>query len=176
MDSTKSDNPTITTTISYGSIGVNKRKAKGVLGEMLKNIDPDSLERTKQQMLKQVPNSVFKFDIRLKGDALSTEIYTRPLTSPDDEPFHVLENEIARQYFTKERIDAIKIEFCKQILEADNPFDIYCWDTDGNYNVTEDMLFDVQLDEKYNDPLTPLYQAQLDRERQKHETKDRGED
>lgn len=169
MDSTKSDNPTITTTISYGRIAVTKRKAMGVLGEMLKNIDPDSLERTKQQMLKQVPNSVFKYNIRLRDDVLTKEIYTRPLTTPSDESSYDLEMEIARQYFTKERIDALKIEFCKRILEEENPFDINCWDTDGDYNITEDMLFDVQLDEKYNDPLTPLYQAQLDREAEKRE-------
>lgn len=78
MDSTNSDNPTITTTISYGSIGVTKRNAKDMMGEMSKNIDSDSLERTKQQMLKHVPNSVFKYDIRLRDDVLTKVIYTRP--------------------------------------------------------------------------------------------------
>lgn len=34
-------------------ISVKKRKAQGVLGEMLKNMDPDSLEQTRQEMLRE---------------------------------------------------------------------------------------------------------------------------
>lgn len=102
---------------------------------------------------KYVDNDVFRYRVSLKGDFIDKNItiYTKPFPDPifiNEDDF---ENEYKRQedliqekYFTQEKIDELKQIFIKRIQESKCPFDIYCVDRDGGYNVTEDQLFDVE--------------------------------
>ena len=95
----------------------------------------------------KVDNDVFKFRCKLKWDFTDEDItvYTKPF------PDVVFTNEMDKQlalvqekYFTKERIDELKQKFIQRIQDCENPFDIFCFDRDGGYDVTEDMLFDIE--------------------------------
>ena len=100
-----------------------------------------------------VDNDVWTFQIDLKNHYTEKTIYTKPF--PDfplgeyksDEQVQKFyddqEDLVQEKYFTKERIQELKDYFCKLIQEDENPFYISCVDKDGGYNVTEDMLFNI---------------------------------
>ena len=96
----------------------------------------------KNDCKKYVDNDVFKFRCALKWDLLDCDItvYTKPF--PDDAKD--TDEQVMEKYFTKEKIDELKQMFIQRIQECENPLDIVCVDWDGGYEVTEDMLFDVE--------------------------------
>jgi len=99
----------------------------------------------KKDCKKYVDNDVFKFVCALKPHLIDDDItvYTKPF--PDDA--NDIDNQaslVTEKYFTKDRIDELKQMFIQRIKECENPFDIECVDLDGGYDVTEDMLFDVE--------------------------------
>ena len=50
---------------------------------------------------------------------------------------------VKEKYFTKEKINELKKEFIKMIEESENPFNIYCYDEDRDYNITENEIFNL---------------------------------
>lgn len=102
-------------------------------------------------MKKFVDNDVFVFDCTLKLDLSRINditIYTKPFHSKwyvsTDEELDEVEETVRKKYFTQERINELKKELIQKIQECENPFEISCVDRDGGYNVTEDMLFDIE--------------------------------
>lgn len=105
-------------------------------------------------MKKFVDNDVFVFDCKLKLDLSRIKditIYTKPFpsngfVSTDEEldALDAVEETIMKKYFTQERINELKQELIQKIQECENPFEISCVDRDGDYNVTEDMLFNIE--------------------------------
>ena len=100
---------------------------------------------------KYVDNDVFVFDCVLKWDLSrinNITIYTKPFPSKafinTDEELDAAEETVRKKYFIQERINELKQELIQKIQECENPFEICCVDIDGGYNVTEDMLFDVE--------------------------------
>ena len=93
---------------------------------------------------KYVDNDVFKFRCSLKWSLTDDDItvYTKPF--PDDVSDYKQTSLVEEKYFTKEKIDELKQIFIRRIQECENPFDIVCVDWDGGYDVTEDMLFDIE--------------------------------
>ena len=53
------------------------------------------------------------------------------------------ENLVQERYFTQQKIDELKLKFIQKIQECKNPFNIYCVDRDGGYNITEEQLFNL---------------------------------
>ena len=101
---------------------------------------------------KYVDNDVFKYSVHLKNDFLYETVYTKPFPEPSivtmsSTERHKLneheENLVLEKYFTKEKIEELKQKFIRQIQESENPFDIYCVDRDGGYNVKEEELFNL---------------------------------
>lgn len=102
---------------------------------------------------KYVDNYVFKYSVHLKNDSLYEIVYTKPFSKPQigikssteqqelDDDYE--ENLVLEKYFTKEKIEELKQKFIKEIQESENPFNIYCVDVDGGYNVTEEELFNL---------------------------------
>ncbi len=100
-----------------------------------------------------VDNDVWRFGIYLKKSATEKTIYTRPFpdfplgkykSAEQVQKFYDDQEDLVQEkYFTKERIQELKDYFCKLIQEEENPFYISCVDRDGNYNVTKDMLFNI---------------------------------
>lgn len=85
-----------------------------------------------------VRNDVYTFLVSINLNK-EVSVYTREgafLGKYEDD-----EEEVQERYFTKERIEELKREFVKKIQETENPFEIYCVDVDGDYNVTEDQIF-----------------------------------
>ena len=102
-------------------------------------------------MKKFVDNDVFVFDCTLKLDLSRINditIYTKPFPSKGfastDKELDAVEETVMKKYFTQERINELKQELIQKIQECENPFEISCVDRDGGYNVTEDMLFDIE--------------------------------
>ena len=102
---------------------------------------------------KYVDNNVWEFGIYLKNTSVKKTIYTKPFPEhtrdeyETEEQYQELldkdENLVKEKYFTPERIQEYKDYFCKLIQESENPFEIYCVDTDRGWNVTEEELFDI---------------------------------
>lgn len=96
-----------------------------------------------------VPNDVFKFWVSLVWDVADENIvvYTKPF---QDTKLDGTEQEdlVQNKYFTQEKIDELKQKFIKRIQECKNPFSISCIDRDSDYNVTEDMLFNLDKEDK----------------------------
>lgn len=100
---------------------------------------------------KYVPNDVFKYRLSLKTeiDSQYITVYTKPFPNPWDKNYDESkalnldeqEDLVQEKYFNKERIAELKQKLIEKIMAEENPFDIYCVDTDGGYNVTEDQLF-----------------------------------
>ena len=103
---------------------------------------------------KYVDNDVFKFRCALRGDiaVFDVTVFTKPFNNDNDNGLSLTgwgENEklVQKKYFTPERINELKLKLIQKIQECQNPFDIYCVDVDGGYNVTEDELFDLEKGE-----------------------------
>ena len=101
---------------------------------------------------KYVPNDVFRFRISLKEDSVERTVYTKPFPEiekeTEDDFYDEMRNQellVQKKYFTKERIEELKEELIRKIRESDNPFEIFCVDTDSGYNVTQEELFDIGL-------------------------------
>ena len=101
---------------------------------------------------KYVDNEVFKYSVHLKNNCLYETVYTKPFPEPpigtatDEERYELYdrqENLVLEKYFTKEKIKELNQKFIKEIQESENPFDIYCIDRDGGYNVKEEELFNL---------------------------------
>lgn len=100
---------------------------------------------------KYVSNDVFRFGLSLKSDIKLNDVtvYTKPFPQPLDKDYDeskemTLDEKIdlvKEKYFTKERIAKLKQKLIKKINSEENPFDIFCVDTDGDYYVTEKELF-----------------------------------
>ena len=94
---------------------------------------------------KYVDNDVFRFRCALKWYLVDDDVtvYTKPF--PDNVKDMDKQTSLVKEkYFTKEKIDELKKMFIQRIQECENPFDIICVERDGGYDVTEDMLFDVE--------------------------------
>jgi hypothetical protein len=117
------------------------------------------LQKEYDELQHYVDNDVWKYRIDLKNYYIEKTIYTRPFPDfPLDEyksdeqvqKFYDSQEELVQEkYFTKERIQELKDYFCKLIQEDENPFYISCVDTDSGYNVTEDMLFNIDNEGMY---------------------------
>ena len=100
-----------------------------------------------------VPNDVFQFRLNLKRDLGEFEIpiYVQPFPDPWDKDYDESkyispedqEQIVQDKYFTQRKIDELKLKLIQRIQECKNPFDIFCYDTDGGYNVTADQLFSL---------------------------------
>ena len=97
-----------------------------------------------------VPNDVFKYRVSLRwADDIS--VYVKPFPKPWDEGYKEeealsLEDKkriVREKYFSADRIEELKRKVIEAIMEEDNPFDIYCTDTDSGYLVTEEQLFEI---------------------------------
>lgn len=100
-------------------------------------------------MAEFVDNDVYKFRLSIYLDELDIIVYTKPFKPRfwfDDweEKCNELEKLVQEKYFTKERVEEIKKDICKKIMSGEIPIDITLQDTDSGYNVTEDMLFDLE--------------------------------
>ena len=92
-----------------------------------------------------VKNEVYKYRVSF-AESLEISIYINPfpeLIGSEEEMQKECERReelVKEKYFTKEKIDELKKIFIKLIEENENPFYIYCYDTDSNYNVTAKEL------------------------------------
>lgn len=98
---------------------------------------------------KYVENDVFKFKCALRGyiAVFDVTVFTKPFDNDNGLSLTGWgENEklVQKKYFTPERINELKLKLIQKIQECKTPFDIYCTDIDGGYNVTEDELFDLE--------------------------------
>jgi DNA segregation ATPase FtsK/SpoIIIE-like protein len=97
---------------------------------------------------------VFEYSVRLRDDFVSDEhIYTNidfvknikqkyPEITDEWQQMALVEDGIQSIYFTKEKIDQLKEELCRRIMEDPNPFYINCTDWDGGYEVDESQLLE----------------------------------
>ncbi len=93
---------------------------------------------------------VFKYRVSLNSDidTIDVPVYTNIdfMEQYGDEPYETsmpkCEQFVEDIVFTKEKIEELKKELCKKIMEAENPFDIYCTDWDGGYLVEESELLE----------------------------------
>lgn len=100
---------------------------------------------------KYVDNDVFKFRCALKGDiaVFDVTVFTKPFDNDNDYELSLIRDDengklVQKKYFTLERINELKLKLIQKIQECQNPFDIYCVDVDGGYDVTENELFDLE--------------------------------
>ena len=88
----------------------------------------------------------FTFRVTLNRDTEDTELCVlvdpKQISYIDD--WHEQEHKIHKQYFTNDRIDELKQLFIKKILESENPFDIYCIDSDSGEGVNKNDLFKLK--------------------------------
>lgn len=82
-----------------------------------------------------IPNEVFTFTVRVDFELRVPVIV---------EPNKYTEEEVKNQFFTKEKIQTLKEYLIKKIQQSKNPFSIYCNDVDGDYNITEEQLFNME--------------------------------
>ena len=87
----------------------------------------------------------YKFNIYLKDYILEEWVYT------EGEVTH--EDDLKKIYFTKEKIEKLKQKLIKQIQESENPFEIYCNDTD---------TYDKELQMKYYGKLPEIFEIPKD--------------
>lgn len=105
-------------------------------------------------MTEFVDNDVYKFRLSIYLDEPDIIVYTKPCKpSRNWKNIHrkdygeICENHeklVQEKYFTKKRVEEIKKDICKKIMSGEIPIDITLQDTDSGYNVTEDMLFDLE--------------------------------
>lgn len=104
--------------------------------------------------MEYVDNDVYKYRVSLDINYPEIVVYTKPLEPcrnvenifrDDYEKMKEnLERKVKEKYFTEKRLHQIKKDICDKIMGGEYPLNIYLDDTDGGYNVTEDMLFDVE--------------------------------
>ena len=107
---------------------------------------------------KYVDNDVFIFRISLKDELEldNINVYTKPFpdlpllgkSCTEEEwykEYNKQEDLVQEKYFTQQKIDELKLKLVQKIQECKNPFNIYCVDRDGGYNVTEDELFNLNI-------------------------------
>jgi len=102
-----------------------------------------------------VDNDVFRFRVSLDRNFTDDEItiYTKPFpnfpigeykSEEQTQKFYDAQEDLVQEkYFTQKRIDELKLKFIQKIQECKNPFNIFCVDRDGGYNVTEKQLFNL---------------------------------
>jgi hypothetical protein len=96
---------------------------------------------------------VFQYRVSLNSylDTIDVPVYTNIdfMEQYGDEPYETsmpkCEQCIEDIVFTKAKINELKKALCKKIMEAENPFDIYCTDWDGGYLVEESDLLEHKL-------------------------------
>lgn len=93
---------------------------------------------------KQVPNEVFIYDLYLNQDFCVTRksVYTKPFKKYKSLGYR--NGMVIGSYFTKEKIEELKQELIQKIKDCDDPFVISLADHDGNYNVSEEELFNIE--------------------------------
>lgn len=101
---------------------------------------------------------IFKYKISLNSNLDNDEnfIYTNfdfmkkydDIKMPLEESMPRVENDIQQLVFNKEKINKLKLEFCKRIMDCENPFTISCVDWDGGYEVDESNLLENQINFK----------------------------
>ena len=69
-------------------------------------------------------NEVFRFKVKLHENSIEIPVKY----SFDSDYIFVKESIVARNYFTKEKIEEIKKEFIRRIEESEFPFEIHCVD------------------------------------------------
>lgn len=78
------------------------------------------------------------------------EIARKKLSSPDNNSesdcIHWAEEKVKELYFTPERIQQLKEELCREIMESNNPFTITCVDLDGGYSYEQGELLEDKVD------------------------------
>ena len=87
----------------------------------------------------------YKFHIYLKDYILEERIYTEGGATHEDD--------LKKIYFTKEKIEELKQKLIKQIQECENPFEIYCNDTD---------TYDKELQMEYYGKLPEIFEMPQD--------------
>ena len=87
-----------------------------------------------------VPNHVYKFEVTPLVD-IPRIIVPVDRVDWNTDAFGNDEDKVQEAYFTKERINELKRKYIKMIEETENPFHIYCVDTDGDYAFTDDEIF-----------------------------------
>jgi hypothetical protein len=105
--------------------------------------------------MKVEAKEVLKFDIELSSELnfSRVSVYTN-LKNPwekyekdslCEKEIEDWKDDIRDLYFSKEKIEELKNELCKKIMESENPFEIYCADWDGGYLVEESDLLENQV-------------------------------
>ena len=96
---------------------------------------------------------VFKYRVSLNSDldTIDVPVYTNIdfMKRYGNEPYETsmpkCEQDIEDIVFTKKKIDELKKELCKKIMESENPFNISCVDWDGGYLVEESDILENKL-------------------------------
>ena len=96
---------------------------------------------------------VFQYRVSLNSDldTIDVPVYTNIdfMEQYGNEPYETsmpkCEQCIEDIVFTKAKINELKKELCKKIMESENPFDIYCTDWDGGYLVEESDILENKL-------------------------------
>ena len=96
---------------------------------------------------------VFQYRVSLDSDldTIEVPVYTNIdfMEQYGNEPYETsmpkCEQCIEDIVFTKEKVNELKKELCKKIMETENPFLISCVDWDGGYLVEESDLLENKL-------------------------------
>lgn len=96
---------------------------------------------------------VFQYRVSLNSDldTINVPVYTNVdfMAQYGEEPYETsmpkCEQCIEDIVFTKKKIDELKKELCKKIMESENPFNISCVDWDGGYLVEESDILENKL-------------------------------
>ena len=96
---------------------------------------------------------VFQYRVSLNSDldTIEVPVYTNVdfMAQYGNEPYETsmpkCEQCIEDIVFTKKKIDELKKELCKKIMESENPFNISCVDWDGGYLVEESDILENKL-------------------------------
>lgn len=84
---------------------------------------------------KIVPNEVFTYAIYFDV-CFGETVYV--------EPYKYTDEEVAKKYFTEDKINELKAKVIQKIVNEPNPFVINCVDEDGGYNITEEEIFKME--------------------------------
>lgn len=103
--------------------------------------------------MKTIAENVFQYRVALKYDfdEVTVPVYTNIdfMKQYGNEQYETsmpkCEQCIENIVFTKEKIEELKKNLCKKIMESENPFSISCVDWDGGYLVEESDLLEHKL-------------------------------